>query len=556
MLFIVVFSFTIKDADAQYSSQYVYGHNNEEWEALSMIELPNGNMMILGCAKKTSIEKEQIVLLELDENSGIVQQNSYGEENSDVPTDFINLADGGFLITGTSTDDSGNSDVFLLRINSARNPIFFKTYGGSEQDSAFVVRVLNDGYIIGGKTDSWGAGENDALLIHTDSYGVVVWAKAFGDSQNESCNDLEINSDNEIYFCGTSESFSTGSESFLFAKVDENGNLIFSKTYGMSGQDRCYNLATFDDKFLLAGQTNSIGNGLWDVMIAFIEVDGSLDFARSYGDEYDNSFCGLSVNTSIYLSSSRVIGPSKKLVLQKVLANGLLSSTQQYGVSTFTTTTKNIANHSLLATSDNLFLCGNTNSDGPGNKNIIYIKAAPDGTTTCNSASIVFGYDVANPTTIDAAYSTTNCAIITNTITTSSTNPETVGWDFCSEISSDFVATPLSTCPGGVVQFTNLSSGSTITSWNWEFEGGVPSTFSGENPPDIVYNQIGDFMVSLTVSDGLFFVPEIKNDYISIISSITVFTLSGGGASCTGTPTVFQAFRDHRADWCPPVLPD
>ncbi|CAL2091187.1 conserved protein of unknown function precursor containing a T9SS type A C-terminal secretion signal [Tenacibaculum sp. 190524A02b] len=38
--------------------------------------------------------------------------------------------------------------------------------------------------------------------------------------------------------------------------------------------------------------------------------------------------------------------------------------------------------------------------------------------------------------------------------------------------------------------------------WNWEFEGGVPSTFNGQQPPSIYYENEGTFKVTLTVTKG------------------------------------------------------
>ena len=50
------------------------------------------------------------------------------------------------------------------------------------------------------------------------------------------------------------------------------------------------------------------------------------------------------------------------------------------------------------------------------------------------------------------------------------------------------------------VDFTDNSFGE-IASWSWEFEGGTPATSAQQNPTGIVYNESGDFDVTLTVTD-------------------------------------------------------
>ena len=54
---------------------------------------------------------------------------------------------------------------------------------------------------------------------------------------------------------------------------------------------------------------------------------------------------------------------------------------------------------------------------------------------------------------------------------------------------------------GGSVNFTDGSFGD-IVSWNWTFEGGTPATSTQQNPSNITYNEVGDFDVTLTISDA------------------------------------------------------
>jgi PKD repeat protein len=68
---------------------------------------------------------------------------------------------------------------------------------------------------------------------------------------------------------------------------------------------------------------------------------------------------------------------------------------------------------------------------------------------------------------------------------------------------------------GEGITFTDISGGNP-SSWYWEFEGGTPSSYTGQYPPTIIYNTTGLFDVSLTVSDGVDSDTEIKSDYISV----------------------------------------
>ncbi|MBN3034010.1 MAG: Omp28-related outer membrane protein [Bacteroidales bacterium] len=68
---------------------------------------------------------------------------------------------------------------------------------------------------------------------------------------------------------------------------------------------------------------------------------------------------------------------------------------------------------------------------------------------------------------------------------------------------------------GGSAQFTDMSTGGP-SSWDWTFEGGDPSTFSGQIPPAITYNSPGEFQVSLTVTNINGSNTETKEDFIHV----------------------------------------
>jgi len=84
---------------------------------------------------------------------------------------------------------------------------------------------------------------------------------------------------------------------------------------------------------------------------------------------------------------------------------------------------------------------------------------------------------------------------------------------------AQFEADVLDVCSGNPITFTDLSSGAN-TSWEWVFEGGTPSTFSGQIPPPIVYENTGVFNVSLTVSDGNITDSKTKTDYITVVENV------------------------------------
>ena len=66
---------------------------------------------------------------------------------------------------------------------------------------------------------------------------------------------------------------------------------------------------------------------------------------------------------------------------------------------------------------------------------------------------------------------------------------------------ANFNASTTQVSLGGSVDFTDNSFGD-VVSWSWTFEGGSPATSTQQNPQNLTYNEVGDYTVSLTISDG------------------------------------------------------
>ena len=62
-----------------------------------------------------------------------------------------------------------------------------KTYGGSGLEYICSVQQTSDGgFVVGGQTESFGAGGNDVWVLKLDSDGDKIWRKTYGGSGHDS----------------------------------------------------------------------------------------------------------------------------------------------------------------------------------------------------------------------------------------------------------------------------------------------------------------------------------------------------------------------------------
>ncbi len=98
---------------------------------------------------------------------------------------------------------------------------------------------------------------------------------------------------------------------------------------------------------------------------------------------------------------------------------------------------------------------------------------------------------------------------------------------------ADFYASDTLTSPDYALNFFDNSYEDSITNWLWSFEGGMPATSTEKNPTGVLYNEFGNYDVSLTITDTAGVqTTTIKTDYIHVKEAITM--KNGSITTCNG----------------------
>ncbi|MBT6746937.1 MAG: T9SS type A sorting domain-containing protein [Flavobacteriales bacterium] len=143
--------------------------------------------------------------------------------------------DNGFIITGKS-EDGNNIDILLLKLDSSGGYEWHKTYGGPETELGIRVSTAFDGgYIIGGYTKSFGNGDFDTYIIKTDSLGNIEWDMTYGDQNFDPTAKIIQLSDSNYIISSSIKKYDIGSyeqRKLRLIKIDTVGSVIWDKEYG------------------------------------------------------------------------------------------------------------------------------------------------------------------------------------------------------------------------------------------------------------------------------------------------------------------------------------
>ncbi|MBA7527453.1 hypothetical protein ES705_19629 [subsurface metagenome] len=154
--------------------QHIYGGTGDD-KAYSVQETSEGGYIVAGSIQYLGALDHDFWVLKLTSAGFFEWQRIYGGYGDDVANCIQETSDGGYVVTGnTYSFGAGDSDLLALKLSSAGDIEWQRTYGGSEEDVAYYIQETSDeGYVAAGYTDSFGAGESDFLLLKLFSDGDI-----------------------------------------------------------------------------------------------------------------------------------------------------------------------------------------------------------------------------------------------------------------------------------------------------------------------------------------------------------------------------------------------
>jgi uncharacterized delta-60 repeat protein len=264
---------------------------------------------------------------------------SFGGSADDILNAPIHqTSDGGYIVAGvTYSFGSGGSDFWIMKLNSNGEVDWQKTYGGSGYDEAFSIKQTNDGgYVVAGKTASFGAGDYDCWILKLSQTGTIEWQKAYGGTQEDYAISIEQTSDGGYVTAGVTKSFGAGAEDAWVLKLDSDGNIQWQKVYGGSDSDYVWSIQqTSDGSYIIAGETKSFGDATDNGWILKLSSSGDIEWQRIYGGSDQDSFSTVrQTSDGGYIvcggTSSFGAGSNDGWIL-KLASNGDIEWQQTYG---------------------------------------------------------------------------------------------------------------------------------------------------------------------------------------------------------------------------------
>lgn len=136
---------------------------------------------------------------------------------------------------------------------------FLRHYSDSGSDFGHgVVQLEDSSYVICGASSSFKNGPSQGFLMKVDSLGNYIWSHNYGGFESESLKRVMYVPNSGFYAAGFSNSTGVGAYDLYLVKTDVNGVLEWERTYGSPGWDRINDaVLARDTGVVMVGETNS-----------------------------------------------------------------------------------------------------------------------------------------------------------------------------------------------------------------------------------------------------------------------------------------------------------
>jgi len=160
-------------------------------------------------------------LVKTDAQGDSLRSRTFGGSDFEWCTSVQQTSDSGYVLAGhTRSFGAGNYDLWLVKTDANGDSLWSRTFGGSSNDYCSSVQQTSDGgYVLAGYTYSFGAGDYDFWLVKTDAQGDSLWSRTYGGTWEDCCWSFQQTSDGGYVLAGRTSSFGAGISDFWLVKT-------------------------------------------------------------------------------------------------------------------------------------------------------------------------------------------------------------------------------------------------------------------------------------------------------------------------------------------------
>ena len=205
------------------NEQWNKTYGTADWDlGYSLKECDDGGYIIIGTTQSYGAGNQDAWLIKTDINGVEEWNKTYGGANNDWGSAVV-IGEDGYYITGdTRSYGSGGYDVWLIKTDEYGNEQWKRVYGESVSDDTgySFIQTSDGGFAIVGTKTSFSTQLTDMWLIKTDYNGYMNWNITIDGGEDEWSYSVDETTDGGYIITGRTNSYGSGNYDFWLIKVE------------------------------------------------------------------------------------------------------------------------------------------------------------------------------------------------------------------------------------------------------------------------------------------------------------------------------------------------
>ncbi len=146
---------------------------------------------------------------------------TFGGDSTDWMESVRQTSDGGYVLSGyTKSFGPGKQNLWIIKTNANGDTLWTKTYGDSGLYwSGSLQQTNDDGYIIAGAVQKNINEDVDIFIMRLNRNGKCLWTKIIGGEADDYASSIDITNDNGYVILGNTNSFGAGNYDIYIIKL-------------------------------------------------------------------------------------------------------------------------------------------------------------------------------------------------------------------------------------------------------------------------------------------------------------------------------------------------
>lgn len=269
-----------------------------------IITTNDGNLLMVGISTSFSANSE-IYIVKADTAGNMIWEKNYGGAPYSGAEDVLQHPDGSFLIAGTRRDSTvGFHNIYIMKLNALGDTLWTKTYGDTLADGGASIALDNSGNImLLAYTDNYGSVNRDLYLMKLNSNGDSLNSWLYGSGEYEEAQSIEKCSDGNFIIFGHTAGFGHIEHNTYALKVDPNGSILWERNYGGVNHDGGeHGKQSSDGGYIFAGRTSSFGNFYEQTYLFKTDASGNMTWQKDIGGSRDDNAYNMIETATSYIT--------------------------------------------------------------------------------------------------------------------------------------------------------------------------------------------------------------------------------------------------------------